>query len=193
MGSEAVDRDPLDDDPGNGGHKEGRDGDGDARRPSLDMIKLFARYKAGDFNEKAAREVANVFRELSDTAVTIKTDNSDGLAALNDDRKPVREDFSDLKDDFYGLKDDYFDLKDDYFTLKDSYHHIKDEYTSLKTEYLRLKDLYERELDEEKARIKAKVKSLQRRVRIYFLLLLIIVLLSSPPSMDMIYKLLGLH
>ncbi|MBF0458736.1 MAG: hypothetical protein HQK99_12675 [Nitrospirae bacterium] len=212
MNSEAMDEDPMDGDPEsyesrgfgrkNSRHTNDDPIDGSARdggpmgRTSVDMIKLFARYKAGDFNEEAARELADVFRELSDTVVSIKTGSANDLlddVAVKEDFLNAREDFTDLKDDFYGLKDDYFDLKDDYFSLKDSYYNIKDEYTSLKAEYAKLKELYEHDLNEEKTRIRAKLKSLQRRVRVYFLLLLILVLLGTPPSMDLIYKFFGLH
>lgn len=224
MNSDAIDHDPQDDDhetprragrssensneglrgrrPKDGGPMEDsqmdgaqRDG-GKAGWMSIDIVKLFARYKAGDFNEKAAREVADVFRELSDATVTTKAGKTNEMfddSVLKNDSMNVREGFSDLKDDFYGLKDDYFDLKDDYLSLKESYFNIKDEYTTLKSEYIKLKELYLHDLEDEKIRIQTKVKSLKRKVRIYFLLLLIMVLLSSSPSMDFIYKLFGLH
>ncbi|MEO5359190.1 MAG: hypothetical protein H7843_01945 [Nitrospirota bacterium] len=212
MNGEAMDDDYLNEDPKSSGRKRSDQRKDDqfsinskGKGPkegtsmghvSLDMIKIFARYKAGDFNEKAAREVAEVFRELSDAALTIRAGNTNDQSddtVLKDNVINVREDFSDLKDDYYSLKDDYFDLKDDYFSLRESYLNIKDEYTVLKTDYYKLKDLYEHDLEEEKTRIRNKVKSMQRRLQVYFLLLLIIVLLTTPPSIDLIYKLFGLH
>ncbi|MBF0321083.1 MAG: hypothetical protein HQL01_14905 [Nitrospirae bacterium] len=210
MTSEPKDRDPMDDEPRRYEMRKDAPIDGDDMksmgggplgsgplgRGSVDMVKLFARYKAGDFNEKAAREVAEVFRELSDATVSIKTGDSNeppDEMALKEDFFNVREDFSDLKEDFYGLKDDYYDLKDDYFSLKDSYYNLKDEYLAVKSDYLKLKELYAQKLDEEREKIRTTMKSMRRKVRIYFLLLLILVLLSTPPSMDILYKFFGLQ
>ncbi|KWT90999.1 hypothetical protein [Candidatus Magnetominusculus xianensis] len=212
MNSEAMDDDYLNDDPKSSGRKKsgqrkddqfnvnskgkGPKEDTSMGHVSLDMLKIFARYKAGDLNEKAAREVAEVFRELSDASLTIRAGNTNGQSndtALKDDVLNVRENFSDLKDDYYSLKDDYFDLKDDYFSLRESYFNIKDEHTVLKAGYAKLKELYEHDLEEEKTRIRNKLKFMQRRLRVYFLLFLMIVLLTTPPSIDLISKLFGLH